>query len=91
MKPRCSKVIIVEGKYDKIRIAVVGGGCAGMAAAFFAARAGADVTIFDPNEEWVVDKEKFASKGRNTPFHGFTVKGKVKYTVANGIIIYQED
>ena len=51
----------------------------------------ADIVIFDPNEEWVVDKEKFASKGRNTPFHGFTVKGKVKYTVANGIIIYQED
>lgn len=51
----------------------------------------ADIVIFDPNEEWVVDKEQFASKGRNTPFHGFTVKGKVKYTVANGIIIYQED
>lgn len=51
----------------------------------------ADLVIFDPNEEWVIDKEKFASKGRNTPFHGRTVKGKVKYTVANGIIIYQED
>ena len=51
----------------------------------------ADIVIFDPNEEWVIDKEKFLSKGRNTPFHGRTVKGKVKYTVANGIIIYQED
>lgn len=51
----------------------------------------ADLVIFDPNEEWVIDKEKFASKGRNTPFHGCTVKGKVKYTVANGTIIYQED
>lgn len=50
-----------------------------------------DLVIFDPNEEWVVDREKFASKGRNTPFHGRTVKGKVKYTVANGTIIYQED
>ena len=30
----------------------------------------ADLTIFDPNEEWVVDAEKFASKGRNTPFNG---------------------
>ena len=51
----------------------------------------ADLVIFDPNEEWVIDKEKFHSKGRNTPFHGHTVKGKVKYTVANGTIIYQED
>lgn len=51
----------------------------------------ADIVIFDPNEEWGIDKEKFLSKGRNTPFHGRTVKGKVKYTVANGIIIYQED
>jgi dihydroorotase len=51
----------------------------------------ADLVIFDLNEEWVVNKEKFASKGRNTPFHGRTVKGKVKYTVYNGIIIYQED
>ena len=51
----------------------------------------ADLVIFDPDEEWVIDKEQFASKGRNTPFHGYTVKGKVKYTVSNGIIIYQED
>lgn len=51
----------------------------------------ADLVIFDPNEEWIIDKEKFATKGRNTPFHGFTVKGKVKYTVSGGTIIYQED
>lgn len=50
-----------------------------------------DLVIFDPDEEWVIDREKFASKGRNTPFHGRTVKGKVKYTVANGTILYQED
>ena len=50
-----------------------------------------DLVIFDPNEEWVIDRDKFASKGRNTPFHGRTVKGKVKYTVTNGTIIYQED
>ena len=50
-----------------------------------------DLVIFDPDEEWVVDREKFASKGRNTPFHGLKVKGKVKYTVADGTIIYQED
>lgn len=51
---------------------------------------GADLVIFDPNEAWVIDKEQFASKGRNTPFHGRTVRGKVKYTISAGKIIYQE-
>lgn len=50
----------------------------------------ADLTIFDPNEEWVVDAEKFASKGRNTPFNGRTLKGKVKYTIVGGKVIYQD-
>ncbi len=49
-----------------------------------------DVTIFDPNEAWVVDPDKFASKGRNTPFVGHEVKGRVKYTIVGGEIIYQE-
>lgn len=50
----------------------------------------ADLTIFDPNEEWVVDASKFASKGRNTPFNGRTLKGKVKYTIVSGTIVYQD-
>ena len=50
----------------------------------------ADLTIFDPDEEWVIDPEQFASKGRNTPFAGRTVKGKVKYTVVSGKVIYQD-
>ena len=50
----------------------------------------ADITLFDPNEEWVVDPERFASMGRNTPFAGRGVKGRVKYTIVHGNIIYQE-
>ena len=50
----------------------------------------ADLTIFDPDEEWVIDPEQFASKGHNTPFAGQTVKGKVKYTLVNGKVIYQD-
>ena len=50
----------------------------------------ADLTIFDPNEEWVIDPTQFASKGRNTPFAGRKVKGKVKYTIVKGQIIYQD-
>lgn len=51
----------------------------------------ADMVIFDLDERWTVDREAFASKGRNTPFHGFQLQGKVKYTISMGQIIYQED
>lgn len=50
----------------------------------------ADIVIFDPNEEWIVDPEQFASKGRNTPFGGCKLKGRVKYTIVGGHVIYQD-
>ena len=50
----------------------------------------ADLTIFDPDEEWVIDPEQFASKARNTPFAGRKVKGRVKYTIVGGRVIYQD-
>jgi dihydroorotase len=48
----------------------------------------ADLVIFDPDEPWTVDPDKFRSKGRNTPFKGMTLKGKVKYTIVGGKIVY---
>ena len=50
----------------------------------------ADLVIFDPDEQWVIDPSKFASKGRNTPFGGCKVRGKVKYTIVGGEVIYEE-
>ena len=50
----------------------------------------ADLVIFDPDESWVIRREDFVSKGRNTPFHGRTVRGRVKYTISDGTVIYQE-
>lgn len=50
----------------------------------------ADITIFDPEEAWTIDPEQFASKARNTPFAGREVKGKVKYTIVGGNVIYQD-
>ena len=50
----------------------------------------ADLTIFDPNEEWVVDAAQFASKGHNTPFNGAKLRGRVKYTIVGGTIVYQD-
>ncbi len=48
----------------------------------------ADLVLFDPDQEWTIDRTQFVSKGRNTPFHGRTVRGKVKYTISRGTIIY---
>jgi dihydroorotase len=50
----------------------------------------ADLVIFDPDEYWVIDPKNFASKSHNTPFGGCKVRGKVKYTIVNGKVIYQE-
>jgi dihydroorotase len=52
--------------------------------------AAADVTIFDPEREWVVDTKDFASKGRNTPLAGEKLKGKVIATVYQGKIVYKD-
>jgi dihydroorotase len=51
----------------------------------------ADVTIFDPNKEWLVDSRDFASKGKNTPFDGYHFKGRVRMTVVAGQIVYKSE
>ncbi len=51
--------------------------------------AAADLTIVDLNEKYVIDGNKFVSKGKNTPFNGFEVYGAVKYTIVNGEIKYK--
>ncbi len=47
----------------------------------------ADITIFNPNEEVVIDVNSFKTKGRNSPFHGMKLKGRVYYTIASGKVI----
>lgn len=49
----------------------------------------ADLTIADLDESWVVEPEKFVSKGKNSPFGGYKLDGVVKYTVVDGEIKYQ--
>lgn len=51
----------------------------------------ADVTILDPDAEWTIDAHKFFSKSRNCPYHGWTVKGKVLYTLVAGEVRYQAE
>ncbi len=51
----------------------------------------ADITIIDPNTEYVIDSNTFLSMGKNTPFNGKKVKGKVMYTIIGGDIVYKEE
>lgn len=50
----------------------------------------ADITIIDTNKEWTVDKTKFLSKGRNTPFDKWKLKGKAIYTIKDGKVVYKD-
>lgn len=50
----------------------------------------ADITIFDPNEEYVYTEDMIVSKSKNSPFIGKKLKGKVKYTIVGGRIVYGE-
>lgn len=49
----------------------------------------ADITIADTKSDYRIDKNQFYSKGRNTPFHGRRVSGRVEYTLVAGKIVYQ--
>jgi dihydroorotase len=48
----------------------------------------ADVVVFDPAAEWVVDPAKFQSKSRNTPFAGRTLRGRVHLTLVGGELVW---
>ena len=49
----------------------------------------ADVTLLDPDRAWTVDKNSFASKGRNTPFDGWTLRGRAVRTIVGGKTVWE--
>ncbi len=51
----------------------------------------ADLTLVDLNKEWLVREDDFVSKSKNSPFLGWKLKGRVKYTIVGGKVIYRED
>jgi len=76
-KLTCEPSRIIGDKYGKLGTLATG--------------APADVTIIDPNLEWIVDARAFASKGKNTPLAGSTLKGKVVATISEGKLVYKDD
>jgi len=76
-KLTCEPARIIGNKYDKLGTLTVG--------------ASADITIFDPDWEWIVDTKDFASKGKNTPLAGSRFKGKVMATISQGKLVYKDD
>jgi dihydroorotase len=48
----------------------------------------ADVTVFDPGAEWRVDPATFLTKGRNTPYAGMQLTGRVLHTIVDGRLAY---
>ncbi len=49
----------------------------------------ADVTVFDPAAQWTVEPSAFRSKGRNTPYAGRTLHGRVHATIVGGRVIHR--
>jgi len=55
-----------------------------------AASADADVTVIDPEREWTVERQLFRSRGKNSPFHGWVLKGKTILTIVGGVVRYRD-
>lgn len=51
--------------------------------------AAADIAIFDPKAEWIVDENKFFSKGKNSPYIGMKLTGKVTHTLVDGVVKFE--
>jgi dihydroorotase len=48
----------------------------------------ADITVVDPDEEWVFTEAEVASRSKNSPFYGQTLKGRVTHTITGGKLVY---
>ena len=76
-KLTCEPARIIGNRYGKLGTLAVG--------------ALADVTIFGPDRDWVVETDAFVSKGKNTPLPGSMLKGKVMATISQGNLVYKDD
>jgi dihydroorotase len=62
-------------------------GIAGRHGGAIAPGAPANLTVFDPNDSWTVRAGALASRSRNTPFAGHTLRGRVRHTIHRGTVV----
>ncbi|MBP0986579.1 MAG: hypothetical protein J6P39_06185, partial [Oscillospiraceae bacterium] len=84
-----------KGSFRSIYSETVGGGCEGNVGYKDAASGKrmifSDLTVIDPDREFVIDPESFLSMGRATPFEGDRVRGQVILTVHNGECVFHHE
>ena len=61
----------------------------GLDAGHLSVGAAADLCVFDPEAYWKVEPGALKSRGKNTPFNGLEVQGRVRYTLVDGQVVYQ--
>ena len=52
--------------------------------------ADADITVIDPDRDWIFQRAESASKSKNNPFHGWSMKGKAVLTIVGGQVVWRE-
>ncbi len=60
----------------------------GLDAGHLSIGAPADICIFNPETDWEIKPTALKSQGKNTPFNGMNVQGKVCYTLVDGLVVY---
>jgi dihydroorotase len=63
----------------------------GLPAGTLSIGAPADVVVIDPNLRWTVDPTRLQSRSKNTPFKGWELPGKARYTFVDGVLVYAAD
>ena len=74
------------GKVTSAPAAVLG---KGSAKGRLSVGAKADVVVFDPSAHWLVGAETLTSAGKNTPFTGYELEGRVRFTLVGGEVRYE--
>jgi dihydroorotase len=62
----------------------------GIDAGHLSVGAAADVCIFDPHRHWKVEPAALRSQGKNTPYMGYEIQGRVCYTIVEGQVVYED-
>ncbi len=87
--------LVHDGRLDLAtlveRLTIAPARCYGLPGGTLAPGSPADVTIFDPDEEYVVDPALLASKGKNTPLAGLPLLGVVRRTLVGGVDVFDRD